>query len=345
MRLGSTMVVMVVCAILSLSGCASIQSKFVPKTKENVGAFADTTIAMLNSLDVGFDRNETIYLREFFRAEGAEEKRLIANSKALNAAFKNIIRYSLQLVLIAETHKEATERVSAYADFLSKVDPKLIEDRGFDKQYYFELVDEIKVQEEFLDALKTAQPIISAIAYYVNSLIDERQAAIEALAIIVEGRIDDRYSEVIRYQKILETEKYAVLRAMEYLYSTYAGNAGAFDKLLSSGAIRDKKLIPNGKPSDADMARLAEHLGARLKTMQLIGEEIKTDWDTYRATHRELDSAHAAAMDRLNKARLMILIWLRAHQKMAAGVASPAEWFNVKELPSQLINVGKDVVF
>ena len=76
-----------------------------------------------------------------------------------------------------------------------------------------------------------------------------------------------------------------------------------------------------------------------------IGTEITPDWETYRATHRELDQLYGKAIERLNKTRLMTLIWLRAHQKMAAGVQSPAEWFNINDLPSQMFNLGTSAIF
>ena len=95
--------------------------------------------------------------------------------------------------------------------------------------------------------------------------------------------------------------------------------------LLASGAIRNKKLIPKGKPSDADLVKVAEHLGARLKTTYLIGNEIKPDWDAYRATHNELYTLIAGAMDPLSKTRLMTLVWLRAHQNQAAYKDYPKE--------------------
>ena len=132
---------------------------------------------------------------------------------------------------------------------------------------------------------------------------------------------------------------------MALLYRTYSGDIDAFGKLRASGAVRDKKLLPKGKPSNEELKKIGEHLRARLKVTYQIGEEIKPDWENYRAAHRELDAMHVNAMDRINKTRLMALIWLRAHQKMASGVMSPAEWFNVKELPAQLIGAGTKAVF
>lgn len=334
-----------VCTVFLLTACASVTTKFVPKTKENVGVFADTTLTMLSGLDFGFNRNEAVYLREFFNPEGGEEKQLLTNNKALNEAFKNILKYSLQLVIIAETYEQESDRVAAYADYLAEADPAVAEERGLDKSYYVELVKKIRSQEKFLDALKTAQPIISAMTYYVNSKLDEKQAVIEALADIIEVRIDKEYAEVIRYQETLEEEKYAVLRSMEHLYNTYVGVPEAFNRLLADGAIRDNKLIPSGKPSNENLMKISDHLRTRLNAIHLIGQEIKPDWDDYRATHRELDTIYAEGMNRMNKVRLMTLVWLRAHQKMAAGVVSPAEWFNVQELPSQLIGMSVKTIF
>ena len=117
------------------------------------------------------------------------------------------------------------------------------------------------------------------------------------------------------------------------------------DRLVKSGAIRKKGLIPKGRPNDDELNTIAQHLMGRLKGLHLIGTEIKPDWDNYRATHRELDKLHSQAINRLNKMRLVTLVWLRAHQKMAAGVQSPAEWFNINDLPSQMFKLGTSAIF
>jgi hypothetical protein len=64
----------------------------------------------------------------------------------------------------------------------------------------------------------------------------------------------------------------------------------------------------------------------RLDAIHKIENEISPDWEVYRATHRELDKLHMTTLDRINRARFITLVWLRAHHKMAPGVATPAEW-------------------
>jgi len=129
------------------------------------------------------------------------------------------------------------------------------------------------------------------------------------------------------------------------LYITYKGDLDAFNRLIKSGAIRKKGLIPKGHPSDDDLVTIAEYLMDPLEGLHLIGTEIQPDCDNYRETHRELDKLHSLAINRVNQARLVTLVWLRAHQKMAAGVQSPAEWFNINDLPATLFQMGTKAIF
>lgn len=333
------------CLLLALSGCATMKEKFTPKTQANLGIFADTTVSMLSQADLGFDRNETVYSREFFDPEGEEEKRLLNTEKESRKFFREIVQYSLDLVVITETHDTEADQVKAYADNISDFDDNILKKLGLEKDYYTKVIEEVRAQERLLDALKKAQPIIHGAARYMNTVLDERFVAIETVARKLDRKIDERYAEVIHYQQALETEKYAVLKSLGKLYETYKGDPDAFDLLIKSGAIRKKGLIPKGRPSDDDLRNIAEHLLERLESLHLIGTEIKPDWDDYRATHQEIDKLHSMAVNRVNQARLVTLIWLRAHQKMAAGAQSPAEWFNISDLPATLFQLGTKAIF
>ena len=90
---------------------------------------------------------------------------------------------------------------------------------------------------------------------------------------------------------------------------------------------------------------MADHLVEKLDKVHRIGEEIKQDWEVYRATHRELDNLHKKARFETRQIRFMTLVWLRAHQKMASGVTNPAEWFDISEAPGMLLKTGTNVIF
>jgi hypothetical protein len=54
---------------------------------------------------------------------------------------------------------------------------------------------------------------------------------------------------------------------------------------------------------------------------------------------------HEKAIADSKRARLITLVWLRAHQKMASGVTEPAEWFDINTLPAQLFKLGTKLAF
>ena len=132
---------------------------------------------------------------------------------------------------------------------------------------------------------------------------------------------------------------------MEQLYFASKGDQSAFDRALAMGTIRSKSVIPKGEPSNEDLAAIADYLIGRLERMNKIGKQIEPDWETYRMTHRELTRLRANVDIEIRKVRLMTLVWVRAHQKMASGRVSPAQWFDIQSAPAQLIGVGVKTVF
>lgn len=334
---------MAMAMVVLLSSCASVKSvstKFTPQTKANIGIFADQTISMLREADFGFSRNETLYTREFFDMHGQEEKEVRAYRQEADDFFIRIIKYSLDLVLIAETKKNAQERVAAYADRVANMSQEVLVKLEVSPDRYDEIKQQVADSEEFLDALRMGQPIINAAGRHLHQILDKSDAAIEVLSDKIDAKIDERYAEVIRYQAALEKEKYNILRSLAYLYGAYKGNMEAYAKLSSSESIHRKDLIPDPPPNDEDLSRIAEYLQNRLEALHVVENETKSDWEIYRAAHRELDTLVDKAKRENTRARMILLVWLRAHQKMASGVVNPAEWYDIKSLPSQLINMG-----
>ena len=266
MKKSMQIMLIIVCSILLLSGCASMSKKFTGQQKANMGIFADHTIAMLDDADFGFDRDESVYTREFLGSQVEGDLELQNGLKEAGWFFGEIIDYSVGLVTIVETKPG-------------------------------------------------------------------------------EALIDEEYKEVILYQEGLEEEKYAILRSFGLLYLAYKGEPDAFDRLVAEKTIRRQELLPDGEPSIEELETIGAHLGKRLEAIHLIEQEIAQDWKNYRETHRELDKLHDKAIQQNRQARLITLVWLRAHQKMASGVTSPAEWFDIKTLPGQLVKMGTKAIF
>ena len=157
--------------------------------------------------------------------------------------------------------------------------------------------------------------------------------------------IDERYRLVIRYQEGLEKEKYRILEALGELYATTQGDMAAFQRLKNSGAIIKKSVLPrSNRPSEEEIEKIGEYLVKRLDGLHRIQQEIEPDWKLYRATQQELDDLHALFMEEIKQFRLVTIVWMRAHQKMASGKIKPAEWFDINNAPGTLIKMGTGLI-
>ncbi len=93
---------------------------------------------------------------------------------------------------------------------------------------------------------------------------------------------------------------------------------------------------------------MADYLIERLERMHKNGQDIEADWNAHNAycvTHRELNELHSDVNNRIRQFRLMFLVWVRAHQKMASDIVSPTEWFNSNDTPSGQFRLGSKTVF
>jgi len=331
--------------VITLSGCVSMEGKFKGTAQANVGAFADQTIAMLSNSDLGVAQDNAIYVRHFIKPEWEEVKHYEMLTNEAELMLRGIVKYSIRLVTIAETNKTEETRIEAYTKYLEEVQQNAEGKLQLGPGYYDELVVKVGTEEKFLSALQQAQPIVNALGRYAQLLMDDINDATKKLAKKIDAQIDTEFAEVIAYQKALEKEKYAILKALGKLYRTYEGESAAFEEVLQSNVIRNKKLLPKGQPNEEDLHNIADHLVKRLDVIAKIWHEIEPDWNNYRETHRELDRLHAKVDQDANRMRAMVIVWLRAHQKMAAGVQNPAEWFDVESAPSQLFQLGVKAIF
>lgn len=329
---------------LMLAGCTSLKAKFNPSVEANVGIFADNTMAMLDATGFGFSKNKALYTKEFFKDE-AEERHFFETRDGAEKVLKAMMRYSLKLVSITDIHENTEDRVAAYADYLGQMDDAILEALKLEKDYYAELITEVGEQDKFMDALKTAQPIVDALGRYMEKALDELEDAAEVLVAKVDSKIDLRYADLIRYQAKLEKEKYAILSGLEHLYLTGQGDKDAYRRLKSGETTIPKGMVPDDRPTYEELWQIARHQIDNLDTLHKIVVEIQPDWDLYRETHLELDRLHDELNTESRQMRLLTLVWIRAHQKMASGITSPAEWFNINEAPSMLLNLGTKVVF
>jgi hypothetical protein len=338
--LDKVMVLTLVLFLFGISGCATMNDKFVSGEKADLGFFADHTIAMLSDVNVSVKRDDTIHSRRYFNYDEAEEKRVIFLEDNMQASLEDIVNYSITIVNIMESDHPTQEKIKRYASFLSEFKEGILYGTKVTSDQFDSTIKDIGQQIDILAAFRIAQPMIDAAVISSIMELNDLTDAIDVLANKLDGKIDEEYAEVIRYQKILEHEKGQLLKAFEIIYEAYRTDEPDLRKLTESGVIWIPEIIPAGRPTKKDLRAIGEHLYARSENLHVVQTELQPFWDEYRAAHKEIDDLTDDAVEQIAKIRLILLIWTRAHQKMASGTVDPADWFDIKDAPAILIQLG-----
>ena len=327
----------IVLAACLLSGCASYKKKFKNKKVADIGYFADSTITMLANLHLQVNREDTLLVRRFLDMSAPEEMQVAELSKELKSGLGNIVRYSIEIVNIAESDGEVTDRIQRYADYLEKFKEGLTSHEEIDAAIFDDTIEQIRQQTDFREALKKAQPLLNVAGVSGALEIDDLIEAIEVLSDKIDRRIDEEYADIIRYHAKLEREKFDILTAFEIIYDAYRSDEPELSKLRESGVIWTPEIIPEGRPAREDLKKIGEHLSIRMEALARVQNEMEPNWNDYLASHRELDVIIDHTIRNVQHARIILLTWVRAHQNMANGTVSAAEWFDLGETTKSLI--------
>ena len=327
----------IVLAACLLSGCASYKKKFKNKKVANIGYFADSTIAILGSLDMKLNREDTLLVRRFIDISAPEESRVFELNSLLKKGLGNIVRYSIEIVNIAEADGSVNNKIQNYADYLETFEEGITRREEIDLDVFTDTIEQIRQQNDFREGLRKAQPLLNAGVLSGVLEIDDLIEAIEVLSRKSDSRIDEEYADIIRYHAKLEREKFDILTAFEIIYDAFRSDEPELSKLRESGVIWTPDIIPEGRPTREDLKKIGEHLSIRMEALARIQNEMEPNWNDYLATHRELDIIIDRKIRDAQHGRIILLTWVRAHQNMANGTISAAEWFDIGETTKSLI--------
>jgi hypothetical protein len=306
-------IVLSVVTIMSV-GC----TKFTTTKKVDLTPFAEQTVAMLGEADYGLRQDETIRLREYLNLEQANLKRSFEVGEEADELLRGIVSYSIDIVTLSEADKTEPEKVEALAEYLATFEDAFPEESQEIREQFQELLSDVRRQEKYLDALKAAQPLVNAAVSHGVALLDESDRLVTAIAEELEMKINAEYAVTQEFQERLEEQKGLVLQGLE--------------QLLDHNAVRLQEVLEGQPPSPLMNPESEAFLLEQLQQLQTISGNLSPDFIAWEEDHRELDRIYADILDENRRAKLVLIVWGRAHQKMASGVDNPAEWFELKDL-------------
>ena len=255
---------------VGLNGCATYKSNFNNKQVANIGYFADSTIAMMGDLDLTVDREDTLLVRRFIDMESTEVREVAKWNASLKLDLTDMVGYSIELVNFAESDETEEERIQHYADYVAQYRYEIEDYEKIDVAFFDKTIAEIRKQETFLAAVRTAQPLFNAATMEASLKVDHLVAALDKLAKKIDAEIDKEYSDIIQYRSKLEREKFDILMAFEIIYDAYRSDDPELSALTASKVIWTPEIIPEGRPTQEDLAGIGDHLHRRMAALNSV---------------------------------------------------------------------------
>ncbi len=308
--------------VSTLTGCSSFRSK----KRLDMGRFAEDMIAVAGEIQYSLGQNQAVYIRDYIDTPELVPLRIQTNH-AKNLV-RGVINYSIQLVTVGDSRKPGHEQAQALAGYLENAlqgviggpEPPLDLTRA---QVDMILAD-VRAQNNFLDAISAAQPVVDEVAIVSGQIFDDTKSAMDTAVLAVRQRIKDRYHDVRLADEMLEQKQIQTVFNIGYLPQIRLGVPGALDSLL----VREPSLPALVDPSDglnaSEIQRVEDRLLTILTRLREVRDQLEPDIEMFYKQQNELDELENLWHAELRKARVSVLAWARGHKRMAQGITDPA---------------------
>lgn len=307
----------------SLFGC----SYFKGRRRMNLTPFAENMITLAADIQYGLAQKRPIYIRKYLDAPEADTLRIYGNK--IRRLVTGAIAYSIEVVTLSDSPMSGKKKSKALADYLDELvspvfetpKPKLRMTRAdFDT-----MITNVRSQSGLLDALGAAQPLISEVARASGELTDQTKDILDIFIIASQAKMDEDNRSVIETDKSLRASQIETVQAVELLRAYRLGDESALETLAATEP-RIREMVKSGrKLTEKDLRAIEEQLIFKMTAISRVREQLSPDIKHYWEMQREMDELNAAYNTALRKARIAVITWDRAHQRLAAGITDPAQ--------------------
>lgn len=302
---------------LILGGCASSseKSKFFDYTVVDLSAFADNTMVIMQTPAGALNSTDAILSEEYLLQNPEEIARLDTLSAKGEVLFSHIRTYSTRISDLSVSTLSEQQRIAAVADSLGLFADDMPHADAQTQASYAHTIENVSAQKEFLEAVRAAQPIVNALGRLGQSYLNEYDTAVLGLAEAMSIALDEDFEPIAGYFIRIDSRNRALLERLRDVYK------------------REPKL--------GGLANQEEQIIQGLERNHRLAQEAGPEWQLYVNTAAEIDRLQAAALTNTGSARVAILTWVSAHEKMASGQVKPAEWFSFKDVTTATIMAGR----
>jgi len=296
-------------------------------TRLNMEPFAEHLVKLVADIQFGLSGQKPVYTRQYL--DGPEAAEYIESMAEFKRNMARIIAYSGRVISLARSNLDGPKRAKALADFVDVVRP--LERGNSELKFAYtdedidKILEQIRQQPNLLAALQTAQPLVMGAARFLRDRVDEMKKNRVKVELEIEKKIEADYLDVINYHETLKKRQRHNFNLINLMVAALEkGDPGAFEKAAAADAQLTDAL-KQGK----DFYRNDHPINLLTKRLELIDKHkrfIAGDIDQFRKVLQELEALTDASDRALQKAKIAVLLWSKAHAQLAAGETDPAKY-------------------
>ena len=304
-------------------GCSSFKSS----RRLNLAPFAEDMIAVAGDIQYGLGQTYAVYLRGHGETpEGAKMERMAAKVRAL---IRGTISYALEVVALADSRMSGPDRTQALGDKLDSLLRPVIAPPSaplhFTEAQLDTILTDVRRQRTLLDGLHAAQPIVNEIARVAGEIFEDTKRALDATATATQRSISDEIAPVLEQDAILRNYQLRGTASIDLIARYRRGDKAAMDTLVAWIPSVAEVVKTKDGLSAAELSAIEERLIFALRTISDVRLQLAPDIELYWKQQAELEELVAVFNTALRQARVAVIAWSRAHQRLASGITDPAE--------------------
>ena len=311
---------------LVLCGCTTIDSSLSGSELNQIRPFAQKTVDVMVVEDIRVRDDELIHLRPYVDDSFVELDALQRRMRHIRQYRQKLVEYSIELVRINEEYDKAPAKIEAYADHLeSMVGLPELEQIGISEEEWNAILAEVRSQSNFLDALRSFQPVITAATLDFTTVINSIESdLLPAARQEFDRRIESNFREVNQLRLILHEIRKELLAGMIAVETYHDGDAAAIAEFRQESS-RLNGVFMSDTPTEAQLDEIRGRLREQIGDSTRLIAEMDADFAIYEKTRVELDQKEAEILKALTVARLQIDTWTRAHNALSQGAKMSGE--------------------
>jgi len=309
--------------LLGCTGCARFQSS----KRMNLAPFAEDMIAVAGDIQYGLGQTNAIYLRGY--AENPEAVRMTAMAIKIRAIIRGAISYALEVVSLAGSRLTGPQRTLALGDKIEELMRPVVAPPAqvlkISPAELDTILIDVRSQTNLLDGLNAAQPVINEIARVSGEIFEDSKQALDAAADAIQRQISEKVAPVRARDTMLRNYQLTGTSALGLIARHRHGDTAAMDTLvILIPSVADIASSEDGL-TETELRAIEDRLIFALETVSNVRTQLAPDIELYWKQQAELEELVANFNAALRQARVAIIAWSRAHQRLASGITDPAE--------------------